>query len=401
MVASAAGSPLLFAWSQFGPYHMDRCEALARALAGRREVIGIEMVSDGEVYDWAPSGAGQAFRKHTLFPGKRLSQVSAVRQAAALLRACLASRARHVFLCDYQLPQTFAAALLLRLCGRRVVIMQDSKFDDKPRSMWRELGKTLLYAPYDAAFVGSTRSLSYLTFLGVPAERIALGYDTVSLQRLQQLAGSDPAPGGTPHEKRHFTVVARLVPQKNLELALDAYAAYRRRYPHRPRELRIAGAGPLEAALKRRVAASGVEGVRFCGWLDEAAVARLLASSLGLILPSVEEPFGLVVNEALALGVPVLVAENCGARDLLVRSGVDGYVIEPDNVEGLAHFMADLAGNEAEWRRLAANTEPFRALADTAHFVAGVEALLARLERRPSPRPTSDESASATAPKST
>lgn len=165
-MSRAPASPIVFAWSQFGPYHMDRCEALAQALAGQREVIGFELVSHAEVYDWAPTGAVKAFRKLTLFPGKRLSQVPMGRQLAALLGACLRTHAKHVFLCDYYLPQIFLAALLLRLCGRRVIIMQDSKFDDKPRSLWRELGKALLYLPYNAAFVGGSRSKDYLEFLG-------------------------------------------------------------------------------------------------------------------------------------------------------------------------------------------------------------------------------------------
>ena len=48
-MSEASLSPLVFAWSQFGPYHMDRCEALGQALAGRRKVIGYELVSPGEV----------------------------------------------------------------------------------------------------------------------------------------------------------------------------------------------------------------------------------------------------------------------------------------------------------------------------------------------------------------
>lgn len=391
-------SPLVFTWSQFGPYHMDRCEAIAQALPGGREVIGIEIVSDGEIYDWAPSGEGQTFRKLTLFPGRRLSQVSMVRQFAALLRACLRTRAKHIFLCDYHLPQTFLAALLLRLCGRRVIVMQDSKFDDKPRTLWRELGKVLLYAPYNAAFVGGSRSRNYLEFLGVPEGRIVVGYDTVSLQRMMRLAGAAPAPQGMAHAERHFTVIARFVAQKNLELAIDAYAAYRQQRPQDGRELRLCGAGPLEAELRHRVARLGVDGVRFCGWLDETAVAQMLSSSLALILPSIEEPFGLVVNEAIALGVPVLVAENCGARDVLVRNAVNGYVIEPDNVAGLAHFMAELAGNPAEWRRLAENTKSFRSLADTDAFVAGVEELLSRLDRRRRRRDARPSNVSDTSP---
>lgn len=379
-------APLVFAWSQFGPYHMDRCEALGKALAGRRRVIGLELVTEAEVYAWAPSGAGRAFEKRTLFPGKRLSEVSPWQELAALLGACLGAGARHVFLCDFQRPTIFLTALLLRLFGRRVIVMQDSKFDDKPRSLWRELGKAVLYRPYSAAFVGGCRSRDYLEFLGLPAERIVTGYDTVSVERLQQLAGADPAPGGLPYAERHFTVIARFVPQKNLMLALDAYAAYRRRCADRPRRLRLCGAGPLEGALRRHVAERGIDGVAFCGWLDEQGVARVLASALALILPSREEPFGLVVNEAIALGVPVLLSETCGARDALVRSGVNGHVFEPDNVEGLAHFMDGLARDEAEWRRLAANAARFRPAADTAAFIAGVEALLERLEaRRPAP----------------
>jgi glycosyltransferase involved in cell wall biosynthesis len=360
---------------------MDRCEALAEALAGRFSIVGLELVSDGEVYNWAPSSAGQLFRKLTLFPDQRASQVGPWQHCRALLRACVQSRSKYIFLCDFQLPATFFTALALRLLGRRVIIMQDSKFDDKLRSLWLELAKAVLYLPYNAAFVGSFRSKRYLEFLGMPSTRVAIGYDAVSIERLLRLAAAEPAPKGVPYIDRHFTVIARFIPQKNLELAIDAYAGYARRSPGSLRELQLCGAGPLENALKARVASLGIQGIRFCGWLDEAGVARTLASSLALILPSVEEPFGLVVNEAIALGVPVLLSDNCGARDLLVRESIDGYIIEPDNVEGLAHLMTLLATDEREWRRLAENTRQFRHLADTSHFVAGVEELLGCFER--------------------
>jgi L-malate glycosyltransferase len=381
-VSQSPKPAIILAWSQFGPYHMDRCEALARALADRFRILGLEVVSRGEIYAWPPTGSGEAFRKVTLFPGKSLSEVSMWRHLTALVATALRSRAKYIFLCDYFLPQTLIAALLFRLCGRRVVIMQDSKFDDKPRSLLREAGKALLYAPYNAALVAANRSKQYLQFLGFAAERVVIGYDTVSLARIMQLSGSEPAPRGLAFAERHFTVVARFVPQKNLELAIDAYALYCERQPKPSRELWLCGAGPLDEPLKQRAASKGLAGVRFCGWLDEEGVSRALAGSLALILPSIEEPFGLVVNEAIALGLPVLVSENCGARDLLVRSGINGHLFEPDNAEGLAHFMRLLGGDETEWRRLSGNTHSFRALADTEYFVAAVEELLARLERR-------------------
>ena len=370
--------PLVFAWDQFGPYHMDRLEALGRHFAGRAEIVGIELVRKSEIYGWQPTGPGCSFRKITLFPDRTRAEVGTLAHYRALVRACRATGAREIFLCDFQLAAIFLAALALRLRGRRVVIMQDSKFDDKPRRLWRELGKWALYQPYDAALVGSARTKSYLEFLGLRPARIAVGYDAIALDRLTHLAGAAPAPDGAPHAARHFTAIARLVPQKNLSAAIDAYALYRRTAGASPRELHLCGAGPLEQELKTR--AAGIPGIVFRGFLQEAEIAATLATSLALLLPSVEEPFGLVVNEAIALGVPVICSHNCGASDLIVKSAVSGYVVEPDNIEGMAHFMALLDRDAEEWRRLARNTRQFRAGADVGTFVAAVGRIMAMLD---------------------
>lgn len=371
---------LAFVWETFGPYHMDRCEACARHFRDH-EVIGIELCRHSGIYAWEPTGAGLAFRKITLFADSRGGEVGGWRHFRALTLACLRSGAQHVFLCGYEMPQVFLAAIVLRLLGRRVIVMQDSKFDDKPRIWPKECLKALLYRPYSAALAGSPRSRAYLEFLGMARGRIALGYDAVSVERIARLADSPPAPGGLAHEHRHFTAVARFVPEKNLAAALDAYAAYCRDHAGAPRELHLCGSGALEPMLRERAARLGLSGVRFRGELSQEAVARTLATSLALLLPSIEEPFGLVVNEAVALGVPVIVSDNSGARDLLVRTGVNGYVVEPDNVEGIAHFMGVLDGDPAEWARLALNAQRFRPLADVGHFMRGVEQVLEALGR--------------------
>jgi glycosyltransferase involved in cell wall biosynthesis len=113
--------------------------------------------------------------------------------------------------------------------------------------------------------------------------------------------------------------------------------------------------------------------------LGAEGVARILASTLALILPSVEEQHGLVVNEALAMGVPVLISDNCGARDLLVRSGINGYIFEPDNASGLAHFMGVLDRDAEEWQRLAQGTRQFLPAVDSGLFVSSVERALTYL----------------------
>lgn len=362
-----------FVWGQFGPYHMDRCEAAGQALHEVAAVVGIEMASASAYYAWSETGAGHHFRKITLFPGRSYNDIGRVRRFWHLVRACVAARARHVFMCHIQLPEHFAAAILLRLTGRRLYVMTESKFDDLPRGAWREVAKKLFYLPYSGALVGGARTADYMRFLGFAPRAIAEGYDSISIDRIRRLAGVPPAPDGTPFAERHFTIVARLVGKKNLGLAIDAYRRYRSLAGAAARDLVIFGSGPLEDDLRTR--AAGLDGIRFMGFQQETAIARGLASSLALILPSVEEQWGLVVNEAAAMGVPSLVTDQVGARDSLVRTAVSGFVFEPDNVEGLARVMHRVGADEVEWRRLAEGALAISPAGDAARFAEGVRTL--------------------------
>lgn len=376
--ASGPGRPgarprVAVVWLQFGPYHMDRCEGAARVLGAAADVFGIEVASASDEYAWDATGVGAAFTKQTLFPGARVEDISRPRVFWRLARRLLDLRARHVFLCNADRGDILAVALVLRLFGRRVYAMTESKFDDFPRHGWREIAKRFFYLPYNGVLVGGARSRAYMRFLGFAENVIAEGYDSVGLDRVRGLAGAPPAPGGTPYAERHFTIVARLVPKKNIALTIDAYRRYRDLAGHAARPLVVFGGGPLEAELRRQ--AAGLQGVDFRGFRQADDIARGLATSVALILPSVEEQWGLVVNEAMSMGVPALVTDRVGARDSLVRTAVNGYVFEPDNVEGLARLMLRLGGDEAEWRRLSENTATFAPAGDAPRFGEGVRRL--------------------------
>ncbi|MCI0736747.1 MAG: glycosyltransferase [Beijerinckiaceae bacterium] len=204
-----------------------------------------------------------------------------------------------------------------------------------------------------------------------------LNYNALSTDRIRRLAGVAKAPGGPPFESRHFTVVARMVPKKNLSMMIEAYAIYRAQSP-KPRDLHLCGSGPLEPRLRSETAALGLkEFVIFRGVLQIDDVCQTLGTTLALLLPSTQEQFGNVVIEALAMGLPVIVSENCGARDLLVRNGVNGFVVEPDNPAGLAYFMGLLDTDESLWRRMSLATQRFADLGDASQFAKSVLALSA------------------------
>ena len=360
-------------WDNFGPLHADRGDSVASLIAPN-DVLGLELHAKSSVYDWRAE-TGISFNKVTLFKD---SSPRGLRLFLSLIKFYKnrEKNFKHVwFLCHYDWFEIFIFALWLRVSGQRVFTMGCSKFDDVPRLAWREWLKSFFLIPYQGAIGSGSRSREYFCFLGLPKDQIVGEYNTVSLARVRRQSGSEPAPAGASYEARHFTIVARLVPKKNLGVALRAYALYFHANQF-PRSLHLCGAGPLEEELRQLCVELRIQqGVVFHGFVQADAVAHILATSLILILPSVEEQFGNVVVEAQAMGLPVILSDNCGARDRLVRSGVNGFVIEPDNSEGLAWFMRKFSSDEALWRRMCLSAQEYAQRSDVAVFAEGVRQL--------------------------
>lgn len=378
-------SGVAFVWENFGGYHVDRVEAVARHFGAEFRVLGIEIAHSTPTYSWGRPDRSPSFEWTTLFPNRTRAQISRLNRFVALRRALVRSKCRKIFLCHYERPEIFLVALYLRLIGRRVFAMQDSKFDDKQRYLFGLLVKVLFFLPYNGVLVSGERTKSYMRLLGFSKNRIFLGYDTVSIESVRRLAGVPPAPKGLSHEKRHFTIIARLLPVKNISIVLEAYDLYARRVGTYARDLHICGSGELETLLRKEVTDRGLAKVQFHGFVPENEIARMLGTSLALILPSISETWGLVVNEALAMGVPILCSDNVGARDSLVRTGVNGYVFEPDNADGLAYLMARLTLDHGEWKRFATNSLKFAEQADVTRFAEGVAAAINASQENRSP----------------
>jgi glycosyltransferase involved in cell wall biosynthesis len=361
---------LLFA--QFSAYHVDRCEAVAKRLSGRCEVLAVEVATSSATYAWEPSGAVAGARKLTLFPGQSHDSIPALRRFWAQLRAL--RRCHAVFVgVGYNEPDIVLLSWVLRLHGIEVIALSESKFDDKPRRAGFELFKALLLSAYSAAIVGGRRQVDYFRYLGFSTRRVLPGYDTVGLARIRAMGGA----AALPFAERPFLFVGRFVDKKNLPVLLEGYAAYVAIAGKSARRLQLAGSGPDEAALRAQTEALGLsKQIDFLGFLDAAAVARAMASALALVLPSREEQWGLVVNEALAFGLPVIVSTEVGARDALVRNLLNGYVLEPGSVQGLALAMTALAGAEALWQRMSAASHERAWLGDAERFADAVELVL-------------------------
>lgn len=362
-------------WEHLSPHHADRCRALAERMGDRAEVLAIEVAAASQTYPGWPSAedAGAAHMQ-TLFPGRLFEDVSRWRRFWALFRHLLGCRMVGIGI-SYHHPDILLLSWGLRLTGSHVVMMNDTKYGDRPRTAGFELFKRIALSCYGSAIVAGARNREYFRFLGFRRRPVLPGYNTISLTRIRAEAGGVIAPAGLPFCRRDFIYVGRFVAVKNLPKLLDGYAHYTQLTPD-PRRLVLIGAGPHEAALRTQIARLGLENlVVFTGLLVGGALAKRLRDGLALLLFSTSEPWGLVVNEAVALGLPVITSEAPGARDVLVRNLINGFVIERDSPEGLARAMLMMGRDEAEWHRMVQASHDRAWLGDTRCFADAVEAL--------------------------
>lgn len=363
---------IAFVWDNFGPLHVDRCNAVAKELA-ESTVYGIELFARSRLYDWDQPEATQ-FDKVTLFAEGGWDSVGSVKLGQAIAKAVLERDCRAVFLAHYDQLAILYAAIRLRAKGVAVFTMGCSKFDDAPRKGWREWVKRQFLKPYRGAIGSHYRSTDYWKFLGLTEDRIFGGYNTVDQARIRALAAVGGL-GKPAFTDRPFLAVARLILEKNLPGLLRAYADYRQQVDN-PRRLVIAGSGPLESALKAQAEELGVaEHVDWPGFVQTAQVASLMRDAVCLCLPSVSETFGNVVPEALAVDLPVLISAQCGAADRLVENGKNGFIFAPGDHDALVDAMIEIGRDEEQWRQFRARSAELAPLGDTRQFAASVRAL--------------------------
>jgi glycosyltransferase involved in cell wall biosynthesis len=141
-----------------------------------------------------------------------------------------------------------------------------------------------------------------------------------------------------------------------VDVLLDAFAQVERG------ELAIAGEGPLAERVKAARATDAR--IEMLGHLDRAKLQDAYAGADVLVLPSLYDVWGLVVNEALARGLLIITTDQVGAADDLVEHGVNGVIVPAGSVSALADAMR-VVGEWSSERRAAAQALTSERLART------------------------------------
>jgi glycosyltransferase involved in cell wall biosynthesis len=250
----------------------------------------------------------------------------------------------HTFSC----LQAIFAARLLRI---PVILRAESQLNDRPRTRATLLAKRLFFPALKQAVscvmpIGKPNATYWREYLGsdVPMYPMPYGVDNDYFRK--QASDAAPQREALRHElglesgRPIFLFASKLQKRKRCIDLVDAFLKLSPGPGVEPSAyLLIVGDGEERAAVERRIAESGLSSIRMLGFKNQSELPRFFDLCDVFVLPSIHEPWGLIVNEVMNAGRAVVVSDQVGCHDDLVESGVNGFVFPAGDVDALSAVL--------------------------------------------------------------
>ena len=217
-----------------------------------------------------------------------------------------------------------------------------------------------IYGLADIVCAPSSATIEFLRSLGIPEDCIVLCHNTVDNDYFAQATAKVNRievrqRWNIPDDAVVILFCGKLVPWKRPQDVLRAFAAINQQPQviSNPVYLIYAGEGILRQSLEIEAKSLGVtDRVRFLGFVNQSRLPEVYAASDLLVLPSEYEAWGLVVNEAMVCGLPVIVSDRVGAERDLVRPGETGEIYPVGNVAALSSILRRLLADPTQLKRM-------------------------------------------------
>jgi 1,2-diacylglycerol 3-alpha-glucosyltransferase len=224
---------------------------------------------------------------------------------------------------------------------------ESTAHDHRGQRMLVESLKKTFFRNCDAFVVPGKSALDYLETMGIPARDIFIARNAVDIHLFSEMGQKVRAQAERTRTQlalpaRYFLFVGRLVREKGVLNLLSAYSQL-------PQDLReqiglvFAGDGPLRAELESLARDIYPGTIHFTGFVDRNDLALYYSLAECLVHPTHTDPWGLVVNEAMACSLPIICTKVAGCAAELVRS--NGRVIDPGNDVQLCQAMFEIASD--------------------------------------------------------
>lgn len=251
-----------------------------------------------------------------------------------------------VWIHGYSTVNALHAIVAARLLGLPVLLRVESWLQDRARSGAKLFAKQIFfrllrYTVSAVLPIGTQNAAYWRAYLGPACPQFLMPYAVnnhffasrtadaaATRSALQTELNLDPA-------RPVILFASKLQQRKHCDHLLDAYLALVAANPHTSPYLVIVGDGEMRTSLELRALSSRCEDIRFAGFRNQNQLPRFFDLATVFVLPSKHEAWGLIVNEAMAAGLPVVVSDNIGCVADIVRNGENGYVYPVGNIAAL------------------------------------------------------------------
>lgn len=264
-----------------------------------------------------------------------------------------------------------------------IAMFGDSSFVPPEDSVLRTLRAGFfrgLFRMTDAFMISGTFNAGYYRHYGAEPQRFFDLPWAIDNERFAEAARFAPgerealrARYGIGPESVVFLFSAKLIPRKDPISLVRAFEQMQ----HRDRaSLVFMGEGELRPELETYIRTHGLRNVHLIGFVNQSEIPKHYAMADAFVLPSLDDPRGTVINEAMACHLPVVVTDRCGPVGDIVRHGDNGFVFQPGDVDALTADLDLLASDDSLRRRMSERSREIIAAWNYARGVEGVKAML-------------------------
>ncbi|MBW4538625.1 MAG: glycosyltransferase family 4 protein [Myxacorys chilensis ATA2-1-KO14] len=360
---------LLF--TNYGPYHLARLNAMHQLCQDLNwQVTAIELARAEADYEWRTSVEHLPYPFITITENQQLEAVNPIKLGQSLIKTLERVQPDAIAIMGYFRPSMLMALMWGAWTGKARILFSATKEDDAPRRWWQEQVKRTILKQFQAALVGGNPQKRYLTKLGMLPEQIVVGYNVVGNDAFHpSKIRSLPPPIARPF----FLSINRFIPKKNLSNLISAYAAYSQQAGSQAWDLVLCGDGQLRPQLEQQIAELGLsDRIHLPGFLQQDELLPYFAHAGCFVHASTQEQWGLVVNEAMAAGLPVLVSNRCGCFEDLVIEGINGWGFDPDNIEQMTGLMVKMSSEMVDAEAMGTAALSHIQKFSPAHFAQGL-----------------------------
>jgi len=266
------------------------------------------------------------FAFDVMFKGK-IDNISPIKMAIETCRKLNLYDPKIVIIGGYSYLAYWAALIWAKKNKRKIILLNESHYLDKPRSVIRESIKKLFVSNCDAALVDGTRHRDYVVSLGLKPEKIFIKKGTgpvdvsfyqKEVSRIKNNKIEICNRLGVPY--KNFLYVGRFSPEKNIIYLLKCFKKIQEEGV-KDWGMILVGNGPQRKEIENIIKERKIKNIFLPGFIQKEELPFYYALADCFILPSISEPWGLVVSEAMACGLPVLVSDRCGCYPDIVHDG--------------------------------------------------------------------------------